>query len=71
MALKQVSEPLPALPAQHANCQGFLDRLTAKDRAERFASAAEVSRALQFVGTRRQRGTSPPGDELVQQRQYC
>jgi serine/threonine-protein kinase PpkA len=71
MALKQVSEPLPRLPSQYAGYQGFLDRLTAKDRVERFASGAAVIQALQFLGARRSRGTSLPGDELVQQRQYC
>jgi serine/threonine protein kinase len=53
VALKQVSDSLPPLPAQYAAYQEFLDCLTAKDREERFASGAEVIRALQLVGTRR------------------
>ena len=61
MALKQVSDSLPPLPPPYAAYQEFLDCLTAKDREERFASGAEVIRALQLVGTRRPaRAPTPP-----------
>ena len=53
VALKQVSEPLPTLPPEYAAYQEFLDCLTAKDREERFASGAEVVRALRVIGTSR------------------
>ena len=67
VALKQVSDSLPPLPAQYAAYQQFLDCLTAKDREERFASGAEVLRALQLVGTRRPAPTPPavpPSEDL-------
>ena len=53
VALKQVGEPLPALPSEFAVYQEFLDCLTAKDREQRFASGAEVARALRVIGTGR------------------
>ena len=59
VALKQVSDSLPPLPSQYTAYQEFLDCLTAKDREERFASGAEVIRALQLVGTRRPAPTPP------------
>lgn len=52
-ALKHVSDPLPPLPQKYAAFQEFLDCLTAKDRDERFASGAEVIRALRVIGTGR------------------
>jgi serine/threonine protein kinase len=56
IALKQVGEPLPPLPPQYAEYQEFLDCLTAKDREQRFASGAEVVRALRLIdGGRRNR----------------
>ena len=51
LALKQVSDVLPPLPSEYALYQDFLDCLTAKDREERFASGAEVVRALNLIGT--------------------
>jgi len=53
VALKQVGEPLPPLPAEYADYQEFLDCLTAKDREERFACGAEVIRALRVIGNGR------------------
>jgi len=50
-ALKHVSDPLPPLPQKYAAYQEFLDYLTAKDRDDRFASGAEVIRALRVIGT--------------------
>jgi serine/threonine protein kinase len=52
-ALMHVSDPLPPLPPEYAAYQEFIDTLTAKDREERFASGAEVIRALRVVGTGR------------------
>ena len=49
LALKHLSDPLPALPAEHGIYQPFMDRLTAKDREDRFASGAEVTRALRLI----------------------
>ena len=51
LALKQVSDVLPSLPPEHALYQDFLDCLTAKDREQRFASGAEVIRALNLIST--------------------
>jgi serine/threonine protein kinase len=53
VALKQVGEPLPPLPAEYAEYQEFLNCLTAKDREERFASGAEVVRALRLISAGR------------------
>lgn len=53
VALKQVGEPLPPLPPEYAEYQEFLDCLTAKDREERFASGAEVVRALRLISSGR------------------
>ena len=56
VALKQVGEPLPPLPPEYAQFQEFLDCLTAKDREERFASGAEVVRALRLLSVGRRGG---------------
>ena len=53
IALKQLGEPLPALPAEYAAYQEFIDCLTAKDREQRFASGAEIVRALRVIGPER------------------
>ena len=53
VALKQVGEPLPPLPPEYAEYQEFLNCLTAKDREERFASGAEVVRALRLLSVGR------------------
>ena len=46
-------QTLPSLPPEHSAYQEFLDCLTAKDREERFASGAEIIRALRVIGTGR------------------
>jgi serine/threonine protein kinase len=46
IALMHVSDPLPPLPAAFAAYQPFLDRLTAKEKSQRFANAGEVLKAL-------------------------
>ena len=53
VALKQVGEALPPLPPEYADFQEFLDCLTAKNREERFASGAEVVRALRLISSGR------------------
>ena len=50
VALKHLTEPLPTLPASLARYQGFLNRLTAKERDERFASGVQVLQALRAIG---------------------
>ena len=49
LAIKHLSEPLPHLPPELAVYQAFLDRLMAKDRDDRFATGAEVIRALRLI----------------------
>jgi serine/threonine protein kinase len=49
LALKHLSDPLPPLPPEFALYQPFIDRLTAKEREDRFASGAEVARALRLI----------------------
>jgi serine/threonine-protein kinase PpkA len=51
-ALKHVDAPLPRLPDEHAHYQDFVDRLTARSRAERFGSGAEAVRALRPLAPR-------------------
>ncbi|WP_273819930.1 serine/threonine-protein kinase [Pseudomonas asplenii] len=45
-ALAHLTEPLPELPIQHGRYQHILQRLLAKDPAERFADAAALQAAL-------------------------
>jgi serine/threonine-protein kinase PpkA len=49
LALKHLSDPLPPLPPEFGIYQPFMDRLTAKEREDRFASGAEVTRALRLI----------------------
>jgi serine/threonine protein kinase len=49
LALKHLSDQLPPLPQEFALYQPFIDRLTAKEREDRFASGAEVARALRLI----------------------
>ncbi|MBB6096045.1 serine/threonine protein kinase [Povalibacter uvarum] len=49
VALKHLSEPLPTLPANLAMYQAFLNKLTAKERGERFASGSEILKALRHL----------------------
>jgi hypothetical protein len=50
VAIKHLSESLPPLPPAYAAYQPFLDRLAAKERDRRFATGAEVMRALSAIG---------------------
>jgi len=50
IALKQLGESLPPLPRAVAAYQAFVDKLTAKEPAARFATGAEVIEALQKIG---------------------
>jgi len=47
---KHVSAPVPQLPAPHAALQPVLDRMMAKDPADRYASASELLDALERLG---------------------
>ena len=49
LALKHISEPLPTLPSHMSHFQRVLDRLTARERDERFANGAEVMEALDQI----------------------
>lgn len=46
IALMHINDPLPRLPENLANYQGVLDRLLAKDPADRFASAEDLIEAI-------------------------
>jgi serine/threonine-protein kinase PpkA len=61
IAMKQINETLPPLPPEYAQYQPIIDRLTAKDREQRFASATEVLHALRSMND----GTSPRAHTLV------
>src|SRR5262249_41421913 len=43
------SEPIPPLAPEYHEYEEFLARLTSKDREQRFATAAEVMRALKHL----------------------
>jgi serine/threonine protein kinase len=45
-----IHAPVPQLPAEHRRFQPVLDRMMAKDRAQRFESAAALLDALQGLG---------------------
>lgn len=60
IALKHLSDPLPPLPPQLSMYQPFIDRLTAKDKDQRFANSTEVIRALSTL-------TDSPHSTLVRQ----
>jgi len=49
LALKHLNEPIPNLPSELTIYQSFLDRLTAKDRDERFTTGAEVITRLHAI----------------------
>ena len=50
VAIKHLSEAVPPLPAELADYQPVLDRLTAKEPDARFATGAEVIQALRELG---------------------
>jgi len=50
LALKHISEDLPLLPPSLAQFQSVLDRLTARERENRFANGAAVMEALNRIG---------------------
>jgi serine/threonine-protein kinase PpkA len=51
LALMQVNEAVPRLPANLSRYQNLVDRLMAKNPAERFADAAELIRAVSALRT--------------------
>jgi tetratricopeptide (TPR) repeat protein len=59
VAVKQLQEALPPLPAPFERYQSFLDCLTAKDREQRFATGADVAHALSALGVV-EAGAAPP-----------
>lgn len=61
-ALMHVNNPLPRLPEHLADWQGILDRLLAKDPAERFANADELIRAVRAMPLNRP--APPPAEDL-------
>ena len=56
VAYAHVFDPIPGLPDAVAHWQPFIDRALAKDREDRFASAAELIEALQEM---------PGADEII------
>ena len=49
VAIKHLIDPMPSLPSELATYQPFIDRLTAKDRNERYATGADAAQALRRV----------------------
>lgn len=61
IAMKQINETLPPLPPEYAQYQPIIDRLTAKDREQRFSNATEVLHALRAMND----GAGPRAHTLV------
>src|SRR5688500_885526 len=49
VAIKHLIDPMPPLPSELAAYQPFIDRLTAKDRNERYATGADAAQALRAI----------------------
>jgi serine/threonine-protein kinase PpkA len=49
VAIKHLIDPMPQLPAELRAYQPFIDRLTAKDRAERYATGSDAAQALRSI----------------------
>jgi serine/threonine-protein kinase PpkA len=49
VAIKHLIDPMPSLPSELATYQPFIDRLTAKDRNERYATGADAAQALRSI----------------------
>jgi serine/threonine-protein kinase PpkA len=49
VAIKHLIDPMPPLPSELAAYQPFIDRLTAKDRNERYATGGEAAQALRSI----------------------
>jgi serine/threonine-protein kinase PpkA len=60
---QHVSAPLPQLPADLARYQPFLNRLLAKARGERFATAGEILSTLRELHTPAQDAAVPAGEQ--------
>lgn len=57
VALMHINDPIPKLPEEHADAQPLLDRLVAKDPAERFHNGRELIDAIEEFQAS---GTIPP-----------
>jgi hypothetical protein len=49
VAIKHLIDPMPQLPPELRAYQPFIDRLTAKDRNERYATGSEAAQALRAI----------------------
>ena len=49
VAIKHLIDPMPQLPPDLSAYQPFIDRLTAKDRNERYASGGDAAQALRAI----------------------
>jgi serine/threonine-protein kinase PpkA len=49
VAIKHLIDPMPQLPPELRAYQPFIDRLTAKDRAERYATGNDAAQALRSI----------------------
>jgi hypothetical protein len=49
VAIKHLIDPMPPLPPELRAYQPFIDRLTAKDRAERYATGSDAAQALRAI----------------------
>ncbi|WP_237064752.1 bifunctional serine/threonine-protein kinase/formylglycine-generating enzyme family protein [Microbulbifer guangxiensis] len=49
IAIKHLTDPIPRLPARHSLFQGLIDRLLAKDPADRFQRGLEVVDAIDHL----------------------
>jgi hypothetical protein len=49
VAIKHLIDPMPQLPPEFRAYQPFIDRLTAKDRNERYATGSDAAQALRSI----------------------
>jgi serine/threonine-protein kinase PpkA len=49
VAIKHLIDPMPPLPPELGAYQSFIDRLTAKDRNERYATGSDAAQALRSI----------------------
>jgi serine/threonine-protein kinase PpkA len=63
LAFKHLTEPVPSLPTELAVFQPILDKLLAKDPAERYSSSEQFIAALERTEDQPAAGTGAPGPE--------